>query len=223
MFDVHRHISSDGFCDQNALYATSRVSEWDQVAAGEAVLSIGALGSEKLPNVDLVYDRLKQHPKLQIGEVGLDRRFDDFDDQRAFLEDMLMMGFALDRSVSVHCVWADGELLQVLKDHKGHLPVVLWHGCTASRESRMKAARMGVILSYGPRIYESKIAKEGAGLIATPWALESDWEGPEADYLPFLEQHVASFGRLVGLDVAQVVEHNDGLRTILTDQQTPWG
>lgn len=222
MFDVHRHISSDGFCDGDALYATSRVSEWDIVPKGDAVLSIGALASEKLPDVDVIYDRLKQNPALQIGEVGLDRRFAAFDSQRSFLEDMLMMGYALDRSVSIHCVHADGELLQVLKDHKGHLPPVLWHGCTASRESRMRASRMGVIISYGPRVFGSKIAREGALLVATPWAVESDWEGPEADYLPFWEQHLTSFALLTGVSRERIVENNRAARAILTDQQTPW-
>ena len=222
MFDAHRHISSDGFCDQNALYATSRASEWDITPTGEAVLSLGALGSEKLPDVDAIYDRLEQNPALQIGEVGLDRRFDDLAEQRNFLEDMLMMGFALDRSVSIHCVHADGTLLDLLKEHKRHLPPILWHGCTASRESRLRAARMGVIISYGPRIFESKIAREGAGLIATPWAVESDWEGPEADYLPFWEQHLTSFALLTGVSRERIVENSRATRTILTDQQTPW-
>lgn len=222
MFDAHRHISSDGFCDQNALYATSRASEWDITPTGEAVLSLGALASEKLPDVDAIYDRLEQNPALQIGEVGLDRRFDDLGEQRNFLEDMLMMGYALDRSVSIHCVHADGTLLDLLKEHKRHLPPILWHGCTASRESRMRAARMGVIISYGPRVFESKIAREGAGLIATPWAVESDWEGPEADYLPFWEQHLASFALLTGVSRERILENNRATRTILTDQQTPW-
>ena len=160
----------------------------------------------------------QQNPALQIGEVGLDRRFAAFDSQRSFLEDMLMMGYALDRSVSIHCVHADGELLQVLKDHKGHLPPVLWHGCTASRESRMRASRMGVIISYGPRVFGSKIAREGALLVATPWAVESDWEGPEADYLPFWEQHLTSFALLTG---GTHRGEQPCRRAILTDQQTP--
>jgi len=221
MFDVHRHISSDGFCDQDALYATSRVGEWDTVPAGMAVLSIGALSSEKLPDVDLVYDRLEQNPSLQIGEVGLDRRFDDLYAQRCFLEDMLMMGFALNRSVSIHCVHADGTLLDLLKEHKRQLPPILWHGCTASRESRLRAARMGVIISYGPRVFESRIAKEGAALVETPWAVESDWEGPEAGYRPFWEQQIDAFARLAGVSRDQIMENNRAARTILTDQQTP--
>ena len=222
MFDANRHISIDCFCDHNDLYATSRAREWDITPTGEAVLSLGALGSEKLPDVDAIYDRLEQNPALQIGEVGLDRRFDDLAEQRNFLEDMLMMGFALDRSVSIHCVHADGTLLDLLKEHKRHLPPILWHGCTASRESRLRAARMGVIISYGPRIFESKIAREGAGLIATPWAVESDWEGPEADYLPFWEQHLTSFALLTGVSRERIVENSRATRTILTDQQTPW-
>ncbi|HPZ15228.1 MAG TPA: TatD family hydrolase [Sphaerochaeta sp.] len=221
MFDAHRHISSDGHCDQDALYATSTTKEWDTVPTGMAVLSLGALASGQLPPPSLLYDRLKADPRLQIGEVGLDRRFPDLGGQRRFLEEVLAIGWELGRSVSLHCVRADGELLALLAARKGHLPPLIWHGCTASRESRMEAGRLGVIISYGPRLYSSKIGREGSALLATEWVLESDWEGEEALYAPFLEEHIRSFARLTGLSEESVVENNRAKRAILTNQPTP--
>ena len=85
----------------------------------------------------------------------------------------------------------------------------------------MEAGRLGVIISYGPRLYSSKIGREGSALLATEWVLESDWEGEEALYAPFLEEHIRSFARLTGLSEESVVENNRAKRAILTNQPTP--
>ncbi len=217
MFDAHRHTSSDGVCNQDALYATSDPGQWHTDPSGAAVLCLGALAKAPLPDPSLLYDRLKADANLQIGEVGLDRRYGGYEEQRTFLMEALTIAWELGRSISLHCVRADGDLLTILRSRARTLPVTLWHGCTASSESRREASRLGLIISYGPRLYQSRIAKEGAGLLAVNWVLESDWEGQEALYRPFFIQHIRSFSRLTGLSEENVIENSRAKRAILTN------
>jgi TatD DNase family protein len=216
MFDAHRHLPTSQTATANALYATSSIDEWGAPVGPDSALSLGALASSPLPDPALLYDRLSANQYLQIGEVGLDRRYADLDGQKEFLRSVLTIGWELGRGVSLHCVRADGYLIEILRERKTQLPVLLWHGCTASREIRSEASSLGVIISYGPNLYRSKIAAEAAGLIEGEWALESDWEGDEEQYHSTLYEHAATFARLTGLSVESVVRNNDEKRAILT-------
>jgi TatD DNase family protein len=223
VFDAHRHFDLSSGATSDALYATSTLDEWQyaQQQPKKAVCSLGLLPSSPLIDPALLYERLVAFPHLQIGEVGLDRRFDDLENQKQFLDAVLEIGYQLGRSVSLHCVRADGHLLDLLRSRKSRLPVMLWHGCTASSEVRTEAIRLGVLISYGPTLYRSNIAKDPHSLIAHPWVLESDWEGPEEEYMSTFNAHIKSFALLTGLSEESVVRNNDEKRAVLTNQSTP--
>ncbi|NCC66404.1 MAG: hypothetical protein EOM15_17345, partial [Spirochaetia bacterium] len=183
---------------------------------------IGALPNHILPPIELVQDMLIKHPSYQIAEVGLDRRFGNIEQQKQFLEAVLQVAYRYMRSVSLHCVHADEILLSLLRNRKHTLPPLLWHGFTSSYETALKASRLNVILSYGPRLYKSKLANEGKRLITIPYALETDYDHPqEAQYTEVMEQHIYNFCSLCSTTEEHLIRNNDETRTILTHYQTP--
>ena len=223
MFDAHRHFRSESKMSLNALFATSRQNQWSHLddLQGQAVAGVGALADDTLPSAEVLETFLRLHPSFQIAEVGLDKRFPSIEDQTQFLEDVLQIAYQLDRSVSLHCVRSDGYLLSLLQKRKQRLPRILWHGFTASFEIATQAARLGIILSYGPRLHTSKLAKEGRRLVEIPYALETDFDDEdESGYEQLLSEHLYKFSSLCSLSEDQIIRNNDDIRTILTNQQT---
>lgn len=224
MFDAHRHLSSDTSSFANAIYATASIGQWQQAAALSTSVCIGAgaLANEPLPTAEDLYSHLVAHPALQVGEVGLDRRYPDSEAQEHFLCDAIKIASELDRLLILHVVRRDGRAIELLRSFGSTLPRVLWHGCTASVESRKILAQLGVIVSYGPTLFESAIARDPATLCVGQWVLESDWEAlDEQPYTAFYTKHVHAFAALTGLSVERVVKNNDAIRAILTDQPPP--
>lgn len=217
MFDAHRHPSRGSTPACNALYATSETGQWPSVLGVQppAIGGLGWLGDRRLPPIDEVERLLRSYPALQIAEVGLDRRFEDIGLQRTFLLEMLHLAFGYDRSLTIHCVRQDGMLLSLLRQERKHLPILLWHGCTASLETVREATRLGVIPSYGPTFFASRLAKHRQELLKLPFALETDFSGDENTYQAVLEHHCQRFSAWSDLSVEQLEKHNDGIRSIL--------
>ncbi|MGH0052884.1 MAG: TatD family hydrolase [Sphaerochaetaceae bacterium] len=215
MFDAHRHFGSN--LKENALYATSVKTEWHSLLTLQepAIGGIGALANKPLPTIEEVEQTLRNYPTLQIAEVGLDRRFSEIEEQQTFLKDILSLAYTLSRSVSLHCVREDGRMLSTLKALYPHLPILLWHGFTGSMETGKEAAKLGVILSYGISLYQSKLARERAKLISVPYALETDFETGD-NYHGILEEHVRTFSTLSGCSKENLIRNNDEIRAILT-------
>ncbi len=220
MFDAHRHFTTTEIAYQNALYATSSKIEWPFLHSLKemAIGGIGLLPSQELGNIDELESLLKQQPELQIAEVGMDRRYPDIETQERFLLDVLSIAHTLGRSVTLHCVRLDGHLLNLLQDRKTSLPALLWHGFTGSLETARQAARLGVIISYGRTLFHSKLANQGAKLISFPYALETDFEGPdETMYEEILQKQVMMFSKITSSSVDTLIRNNDEIRTILTN------
>lgn len=221
MFDAHRHMSLDYQQSRNALYATANMQGWQQLKSlkGEAVGGLGALAGDRLPDICSLEQELVIHTDYQVSEVGLDRRFGNMEQQIQFLDEVLQLSYTLRRSVTLHCVQATSELLKLLRERKSSLPPLLWHGFTSSYETALEASRLQVILSFGPRLYKSKLAKEGKKLIAFPYALETDFENAdEGKYQPLLQEHIQNFCALSSTTEEQLIRNNDEIRTILTNQ-----
>ena len=74
---------------------------------------------------------LEQNPDLHIGEIGLDKCKDDFYKQEEIFMLQLELAEKLKRPVHVHCVRAWGEMLSILKGHKGLK--YLFHGFSGDK------------------------------------------------------------------------------------------
>lgn len=223
MFDAHRHLGkTDNVSD--ALYCTSHSSEWQslELLAYPALGAAGALANSPLPSLEALHDYLLAHPSLQVGEIGLDRRFPDLEGQEAFLSSALDLAFEHNRSVSLHIVRSDERGLNLVKKAGKRRPTLLWHGFTGSLETAKEASKLGCILSLGPSVIQTKLGRNLSALRFLPIALETDYQGNDSvAYSIFLENHYTHISCLLGMDRDALIRKGYECRSILTDSKTP--
>ncbi|NBK21722.1 MAG: hypothetical protein EOM68_06830, partial [Spirochaetia bacterium] len=209
MFDAHRHLTSETEM-HDALYCTSHQDEWARVAnlPSPAIGALGALANKALadrplPSIEDFAYCLEGNPFLQVGEIGLDKRFGDMEGQQRFLNAALDLAFSLKRSVTVHVVQSDALFLSCLKKAGRRAPPILWHGFTGSIETARTAAEKGCILSLAPGIEHTRLAKRIEELALLPFAIETDYENDtkqDKPYIQALEAQYTLIGRLMHLD-----------------------
>lgn len=225
MFDAHRHLVGEKEI-YDALYCSSHQEEWPLVAklSFPAIGALGALGDRTLPSLDEMACCLQENPHLQVGEVGLDKRFGELDAQKDFLLAALDLAFSLQRSVTVHVVQADGLFLSCLQRGGSRLPPILWHGFTGSMETARAAFEKGCILSLAPGIEHTRVAKSLEDLLSLSFAIETDYEETmqERPYEQALTEQYALIGRLMGKDRETLIRNNHAKRAILTNNAPPW-
>ncbi len=225
MFDAHRHLV-DEIETQDALYCSSHKDEWQKVAklAYPAIGALGALADRTLPNLDEMASILEAHPLLQIGEIGLDKRFGDMEGQTRFLLAAIDLAFTLQRSFTAHIVQSDGLFLSCLEQAGNRLPPILWHGFTGSVETARIAVKYGCILSLGPQIAHTKVGKRLEELSVFSFAIETDYEketNKNRPYIQALEAQYALTGRLMHKDRETLIRNNRAKRAILTNNTPP--
>ncbi|AEV28596.1 Mg-dependent DNase [Sphaerochaeta pleomorpha str. Grapes] len=223
MFDAHRHLSkTDNSSD--ALYCTSYSSEWQslELLTYPAIGGVGALANRPLPSLEALHDYLLAHPLLQVGEIGLDKRFPDREKQEVFLASALDLAYELNRSVTLHIVRSDEKALTLLKRAGARRPILLWHGFTGSLETAKEASRLGCILSLGPSITKTKTGKNLSALSSLPVAVETDYQGNDSiAYSLLLENHYRTLACLLDMDRDALIRKGYECRSILTDNKTP--
>ena len=194
LLDFHSHFASECsiFCTDSP--------EPTSDTLGEKVLMncIGLLPDKwTAEREQLLYDRLSSDADLHMGEVGLDRRFQDIlptERQIQILDRELSFAIENGRSVSLHCVRATGPMLDLLSKHHFRPFSIMWHGFSGSTETAASLYRLGVIISIGPRFFgstgnaDSKTKIEKI-LSANPMTvLETDYTGENAkEHLEILE------------------------------------
>ncbi len=188
-----------------------------------AIGALGALANRPLPPIEALAEALQEYPHLQVGEIGLDKRFGDLDGQQSFLLAALDLAFSLQRSVTVHVVQSDALFLSCLKKAGKRVPPILWHGFTASVETARVASEKGCILSLGPGIERTRLAKRIEELRALSFAIETDYEHTmqERPYIKVLEEQYELIGRLLSKDRETLKRNNHAKRAILTNNAPP--
>jgi|GEM_PF-325434 len=247
MFDVHLHLPSQ--CLQlnhmpqtwRGLVCTSRTEEWQEliaIAKNRANMT-GAIGILPEALAEGAFDgslaemelTLKSDEALQIGEVGLDRRFQDktpLKQQMEFLSEVLELGWQMDRSVSLHVVGAEEPLFKTLERHSGKLPRLLWHGFTASIEAARHFTGLGGTISLGPSLWRPGLRLAGRlpELRNYPFAVETDWpegwlpEGWKSEmYQTILSRHLDRLATAMDIPVNELEERTHAIGTLFTYQQ----
>ena len=226
MFDAHRHLTGEKE-HYDALYCTSHQDEWPRVAnlPSPAIGALGALqnkalANKTLPSIGELAQALQDNPLVQVGEIGLDKRFGDLESQQSFLLAALDLAFSLHRSVSVHVVQSDGLFLSCLNKAGKRVPPILWHGFTGSIETARLAAEKGCILSFGPGIEHTKVADRLKEVSSLPFAIETDYENDtkqDKPYIQALEAQYTLIGRLMHMDRETLIRNNRAKRAILTN------
>lgn len=219
MFDAHRHLSGEKEV-YDALYCTSHQDEWPRVAnlPSPAIGALGALANKNLPPIRDLAQALEDSAHLQVGEVGLDKRFGNLEGQQCFLLAALDLAFSLQRSVTVHIVQSDALFLSCLKKAGKRVPPILWHGFTGSVETARLASRQGCILSLAPGIEHTKVALRLKEFSSLPFALETDYDtNQKKPYIQVLEAQYTLIGRLMQMDKETLKRNNRAQRAILTN------
>ncbi len=222
MFDAHRHLTDEREI-QDALYCTSYQAEWPVVInlPYPGIGALGALADRGLPPIEDLALALESHPHLQVGEVGLDKRFGDLEGQQRFLLSALDLAFSLGRSITVHVVQSDGLFLSCLEQAGSRLPTILWHGFTGSVETARIASDKGCILSLAPGIEHTRLAKRLEELSSLPFAIETDYDTQEKPYEQTLEEQYSLIGGLMHKDRDTLIRNNRAKRAILTNNAPP--
>ncbi len=165
MFDSHAHL---GNSDIPSLLCSSEPAEYDKIIARGG--SIGLLPQYLEPqSVRLFFKTLEDHKEIDIGEVGLDKRFDNTAEQIQFFKECLIFNQERKSLLSIHAVRSDGLLLKILKEYPQKR--FIYHGFTGSYETAREIIKRGGIISLGLTSLKSKDLLK---LLTLPFLLESD-------------------------------------------------
>ena len=142
----------------------------------------------------LLFSLLDSRADLQMGEIGLDRRFENIipmERQIAILKEELAFAIIRDRCISLHCVRATKPMLDLLSGLDFRPYSILWHGFTGSPETAAELKKLRVILSVGPR-FTGNIDEL---LKANPFIVpETDYEGSDdAEHQRILQNQYLRF------------------------------
>ncbi len=224
MFDAHRHLTDDRTL-YDALYCTSHQDEWQGVAKlpSPAIGALGALANRSLPSIEALGKALQDNPSVQVGEIGLDKRFGDMEGQQRFMNAALDLAFSLDRSITVHVVQSDGLFLSCLDKAGKRVPPILWHGFAGSIETARLASEKGCILSLGPMIGHTNVAKRLEEFSSLSFAIETDFEKTmqEIPYSQVLTDQYDLVSHLMHMDRETLIRNNRAKRAILTNNAPP--
>ena len=205
MIDFHCHRPGSF-----AVVCTDRPTE-----EGYACPSPALVGCEGLlpsawtqENQERLFSRLEAQADLQMGEIGLDRRFVDsvsMEKQAQNLKAMLLFASDHGKCVSLHCVRATAVMLDILRETSFRPYSVLWHGFSGSAETAAILSKMKVIVSAGPRFRGSlkEIFQSCPALVP-----ETDYEGKEeSEHLEILSGMYRRFSDELGMAGEELDAH----------------
>ncbi len=162
-----------------------------------------------------LYDILRAHPEIMIGEIGLDATRDDPGLQYDVFTCQLEIARELSRPIQLHCTHAWDKVLKIFAGKK-FAPSVVAHGFNGSPELIRELMRhVNIYFSYSPRILNNRNSKICECVANTPISrilTESD-DSPMsgAMKIPRIAEKIAE---IKSLDVARASEilYNNTMR-----------
>ncbi len=167
MFDAHAHHGN--IESRNAFVCTSSIPSIDEaeILKSYSFFAIGHLPSSKLDNLDNVDTLLSSG--FHLGEVGLDRRFDDIECQIKELNALLEISKGYNRCTVFHSVGHIEKLLEIIKER--NIKKFIFHGFTGSYEIAKRIIALGGLISINSRALKTKSFEK---IITLPFVTESD-------------------------------------------------
>ncbi len=165
MFDAHSHLGKGSI---PSFICSSKIEEYEEIIKKGG--SIGLL-PEHLQDQEVFFRTLQDNPHLNIGEVGLDRRYENRDEQIIFFKKCLQIAKERKKLLTVHCVRDNGLVVSLLKETPPHR--FIWHSFTGSFETAKEIIALGGFISLGNTSAKSK---DFTKLLSLPFLLESDKE-----------------------------------------------
>ena len=168
MFNCHSH---PGIYTKNALVCTASVDEISRLSQ----FPYRSLGSLPGFNTDLSIIEKWAEKETFIGEIGVDKRFENKERQFSILSDILSIAEEYNNIVTFHQVgWTDEFLNTVFSFH---LRGFIIRGFTGSYEIYNEISKHGGLVSLSPRAEKTKLfstLKERG--ITYPFLTETDTE-----------------------------------------------
>ncbi len=213
MLDAHFHLPV--LEQAEGILCTSRAAEWEEAFQTEldhVVPSLGLLPPCTEVDLPRLETLLAQRKEMQIGKVGLDRRFPDREGQVKVLQEFFRIARDMHRMVSLHVVGADGQMAGILDG----TVATLWHGFTGSIETAKAITGKGSVISLGPRVEGTKLWNRLEEIKDLPFTVESDLPAC-GRYHQSLEAWYQKLASRLGWQVEQVEAHaRASLKTLLT-------
>lgn len=178
--DFHSHILTS-----NAIFCTAKPipSQPDIVASATANIQSTPLlyCQGLLPQYWTTEEKEKlllnlENSKVHLGEVGLDKRFQNqipLQQQEENLLTMLQYATKYEKIITIHSVQATERTINILKQAQLKPWKTIWHGFNGSVETAAILYKMKVFISIGPRFKQNlkELAKAHPN-----FALETDYE-----------------------------------------------
>jgi len=216
MFDAHAHIRLPDtiFCTSDLIFPYFLKGNYFLQAQGIIPENLTnenwELKSKSLESI------IQQEKKLQIGEVGLDKRFlekIDLENQISFFMQCLNLAIKYNRGLFIHCVRYKGLMVEILTKYQNQLKTgelrVLWHGFDGSIEMATQLAKFKVVLSLKPgfrfdiaRFWKEKAYKENIITLETDY-VETGASFDEKLYSKILENHYERVSLLLNQSINQ--------------------
>lgn len=130
---------------------------------------------------DVMQDLLLQNPQIQIGEIGLDKKYPDTDIQINFFVQQLQIAHNLGRGISIHIIGMWDKLFEFLKTYENKLPkYIILHSYNGPIQNMNKISeKYNLYFSFSPRNLKSKkFAQYLTKLPVTRILAESDADKP---------------------------------------------
>ncbi|MDC7247089.1 MAG: TatD family hydrolase [Sphaerochaetaceae bacterium] len=162
-----------------------------------------------------IEERLIEDDLGYIGEIGIDRRFENIERQTEFTYVLLEIAIAHLRPVAFHFNTDIPTVLNICRSAKNKIPMI-FHNYTGSVESAKELYASGIFISIGPRLWkkETKLGKR-IDELSIPVLLETDYTGDdEKEYLRLLEEHYRWFARRTGASFDSIVEKQHELSSL---------
>ncbi len=164
LIDAHCHFSVFPN-NQNMGYICNSVTESDW----EPILNLAKQNKNIFPCIGIhpwyidtasenwdtkLCNLLNNFPNIMIGECGIDKTHQSFDDQIQIFARHIQIASQFNRPIHIHCVHAWNEMFNILKNIK-NLPTIVLHGFGGSPETLMQFAKFtNVYFSFGPSILD---------------------------------------------------------------------
>jgi len=219
LVDFHSHIKTP-----NSIYCTAFPSLDISFGEKSSIMHCEGLLPQywKDENLTKLLELLKD-PNIQLGEVGIDKRFVQLislDKQFVNLTTMLQYAKIHKKKVTIHSVQATEITIKAIKEVSLEPFSILWHNFIGSKETAKQLEKLGVIISISPRFHgDIKAICE-----ANPaWALETDFEGSNIiQYNSILEKLYSTVANSLSITLEEVKEHCNGQAKAFTNKSLPW-
>lgn len=165
---------------------------------------------------------LLEDPYFQLGEVGIDKRFQtsiDLQKQEENLLTMLQFASEHEKIITIHSVQATERTLKALQQVSQNWKTI-WHGFTGSLETAEILYKRGIFLSVGPRFLQhpQKYSLKDLAKAHPNFVLETDYEGcDQKQYNDLLENHYLNCAQQLGWNLEDLKEHCYGQAQTLTN------